>query len=84
MDMEPADSFEIAADGADLRVVEVAIFDLGDLALADTDALSELCLRQASLFAQLTESVCPDLSEQALLVCLDEYPGPLAARPEGP
>jgi hypothetical protein len=47
-----ADGFKVAANGPDLRAFEVAVFDLGHLALSDADPLRKLGLRQACLLAQ--------------------------------
>lgn len=54
---------EVAADGADLRAVEVAVLDLGDLPLSDADALGQLGLRETFLLAQHAQAVGADLCE---------------------
>jgi hypothetical protein len=47
----PADCFEVIADRANLRAIEITALDLGDLALPDTDPLRQLRLCEASLLA---------------------------------
>lgn len=69
-----ADGLEVAADSVDRRVVEVAVLDLGDVSLADADALGQLGLCEAGLFAQLAQAVGADPGEHPLLVRLDDFP----------